>query len=467
MPNEKKTCGAPWANLFACAEERLHGHARTPTVPAHATHLSRRVFLGATASAIAAPMIVPATALGGEGSKAPSERINVGVIGLGSRGGQHLKAFLGRSDAQVLAVCDPYLNKQSIWKGYIERHYGKSIPGYKGCHVYTDFRELIARDDIDAVAIASPENWHALQGVTAVRAGKDVYGEKALTLTVEEGRTLVDAVRKSKRIFQVGTQQRSDQRFRHACELARNGYLGKLHTIKVAVPGNKPIGILPEAPVPPNLDYDTWLGPAPQKPHRKGLCTFNWYFVSDYCAGWIQSWGIHHCDIALWGAPQLMASTIDIEGTAEFPVNSTADTSLSWLVNMQTPDGLKVSFANDKRPNHPHGCRFIGDKGWVHVKRGSIHAEPKSLLTVKLKDTDEHLYESRNHHTNFLECIRSRRDPAAPVEAGHAATTMTLVADIATRLRRKLTWDGKAERFVNDDTANQMLGRTYRKPWQL
>jgi hypothetical protein len=445
-----------------------------PTPRDHTPHrapdparLSRRRFLGAGAALAAAPYIVSAGALGAEGQAAPSERIGMGFLGLGGRGNDHLRSFIQNAEVQVLAACDPFQAKREAARKFAEDTYaGRAGKGeYKGCAAFSDFREVLARKDIDAIVIAAPEFWHGLMGAGAVAAGKDVYGEKALTLTVAEGRALCAAVRRHSRIYQVGTQQRSDRNFRFACELARNGYLGKVHTVKVAVPGGRSLANAPPKDPPPDLDYEMWLGPAPWTPYNDLKCSYNWYFIYDYCVGWIQSWGVHHIDIALWGAPSLCASTLEIAGTAVFPTEGLANTSITWQVEARTPEGLRLVFSDDK--TQPHGCRFEGDKGWVHVVRGGIQAEPASLLKVDLKPTDEHLYESRNHGGNFLECVRSRREPAAPVEGGHAATTLSIISDIATRLGRKLVWDWKAERFPSDEAGNRMLSRPMRAPWSL
>jgi len=431
---------------------------------------SRRNFLVSAAALVTAPMFIPVRVLGRDGAVAPSEKITVGVMGTGSRGGGHSHSLIGDSSVQYMAACDANKERAEAIKKAAETKYAADIGAgtYKGCAVYQDFRELIARSDIDAVFIASPENWHAIMSIEAMKAGKDVYCEKALSLTVAEGRAVCNAVRRYGRVFQAGTQQRSDSRFRQACELARNGYLGKVHTVTVSVPGGHKLPILPVKPVPPEIDYEMWLGPAPYKPYREGLCSFNWYFVSDYCAGWIQSWGVHHADIALWGMPALGTTTLEVEGEATFPDDGTADCSYEWKTQLTTPDGLKMVFCSDgSKSPYGHGCRFEGDRGWVHVVRGGIRAEPASLLDVVIKPEEVNLYRSHNHQTNFLECVRTRRDPAAPVEACHAATTLTLVADIATRLKRKVTWDWKRERFVKDDAADRMLSRTMRAPWHV
>jgi predicted dehydrogenase len=429
--------------------------------------ITRRRFLAGAAAAAAAPYIVPASVFGAGGRPPPSERIGVGILGMGDRGNAHLKSLIPNGGVQVLAVCDPLENKREAARKFAETAYAdRAARGeYKGCLATSDFRQILARPDVDAIVIAAPEFWHGLMGAGAVAAGKDVYGEKALTLTIAEGRALVSAVRRHARIYQVGTQQRSDRKFRFACELARNGYLGKLQKVEVAVPGGRALPNAEPKPVPPGLDYEMWLGPAPWTPYNDLKCSFNWYFIYDYCIGWIQSWGVHHIDIALWGAPALTAGQVQVEGTAVFPTEGLANTSVTWNVNVVTPDGLHLHFTDDKAQRH--GCRFFGDKGMVHVDRGRLEAEPESLLKVALRSGDEHLYESNNHHGNFLECIRTRRDPVSPVEAGHAATTLTIVSDIATRLGRKVTWDWQAEKFIGDEAANRYLSRPMRPPWSL
>jgi predicted dehydrogenase len=394
------------------------------------------------AAAAAVPYFVPATVLGAGDRSAANERIGVGFIGVGGRGMSHVNALLRSGEVQVTAVCDPFQNKREGAKKRAEGRYAAEMRAgsYGGCGAYADFRELLARKDVHAVVIASPEYWHALHSIHAAKAGKDIYCEKAMTLTYAEGRALCDTVR-------------------------RNGYLGKVKQIEVGVPGGRALGNVPPSPVPPGLDYEMWLGPAPFTPYNKIKCSFNWYFMYDYCIGWIGSWGVHHVDIAQWGAPSLARGCIQVEGTAKIPTDGLGNTSTSWRGKFTTPEGLVFSFSDNR--HHKQGCRFIGDGGYVHVNRGGIRAEPSSLLKVAIKPDEEHLYVSRSHHGNFLECIRTRRDPVAPVEAGHAATTLTIIGDLATRAGRKLTWDWEAERFVGDDGTSRFLSRPMRSPWCL
>jgi len=427
------------------------------------SNISRRSFLAGSAAAIALPTVIPGSVLGKDGATPASDRIGTGHIGVGGRGAYHLGAFLGRRDTQVIAVCDPYKSKCAKAKARVDKK-------NKGCAAYQDFRKLLARDDIDAVVVASPENWHALHSIHSVRSGKDVYCEKAISLTVAEGRAMCKAVRRYGRILQVGTQQRSDSRFRLACQLVRNGYLGKVHTVKVGVPGGRQLKTVPAKDAPPDIDYKMWLGPAPWSPYTDQKCTFNWYFMQDYCAGWIQSWGVHHCDIALWGLPQLGKGLIKASGTATFPTEGPANTSITWNTKITAADGTVMTFCSNREKGHPQGVRFEGDKGWIHVRRGSIKAEPASLLRTAFKASDEKLYVSTNHHNNFfdgIDGIRTRKDPAAPIEAGHLATAISLVADTATRLKREVTFDWDKEKYVKDPAADKMLVRSMTAPWRI
>ena len=266
--------------------------------------MKRRDFLGVGVGAVvaAAPYFVPASVLGAAGRVPPSDRLRTGHIGLGGQGSGHLGGMVGNPATQVMAVCDPFESKRMAAKQRAEDRYAEEIGRgtYKGCDAYADFRELVTRDDIDAVVIASPEFWHALHSVWAMRHGKDVYCEKAMTLTAYESQVVRETVRRHGRVYQLGTQQRSDRNFRFAAELAINGYLGKLQTVKVAVPGGRALPVAQPAPVPPGLDFEMWLGPAPAKPYNDIQCSYNWYFVYDYCIGWIGSWGVHHIDSALW-----------------------------------------------------------------------------------------------------------------------------------------------------------------------
>ena len=424
---------------------------------------SRRSFLGASLAAASAPLILPSRVLG---ALSPSNTINVGVIGLGDRGSQHLQTLLPMPGVRVVGVCDVQRKKAEHWKAQVDRDQGD-----QACLAVQDARELIARPDIDALFITSPENWHAHHDIWAMRSGKDVYGEKGLALTVREGREIVNTARGLGRVFQTGTQQRSQGQFRRAVEMARNGYLGRLKNVEVSVPSGlghfQKLSIVKPTPVPADIDYDLWLGPAPFTPFDEKKCTYYWYFMSDTCAGWIQSWGIHHIDIAHWGCPEFGRGRVTVEGEAAFPTDGLADVSYAWRIKYTSDSGLTIDYKNDEAPGFAHGVRFVGDEGWVHVTRGGIDANPKSLLNLALKPDDQRVHLSNNHITDFFDSMRTRRDPASPVEEGHKANTLTLIADIATRLRRKLTFDWATERFVDDPAADRMLSRAHRAPYVL
>ena len=421
-------------------------------------NMTRRQLL-ARAAAVAAPCLVPASVLAGRGGAAPSDRIGIGVIGVGGRGGVHVKTLLGMEQAQVLAVCDPQGLRRQARKKQVEQHYAQATGrAHKGCAACNDFRELLARKDIDAVFGAAVGQWHGLHYVAAAKAGKDVYGEKPLTLSAAEGRLVCDAVRRYGIVFQTGLQQRSSPTFRLACELALNGYLGEVRSVKVGVPGGATIPTAPTAPVPDHFDYEMWLGPAPATPYNAVKCRSEafWGHIYDYSLGFLAAWGVHHLDIAQWGAPSLTAGKVQVHGTATFPKEGMANTPLTWRVEILAADGVRLSFT-DLSAN-AMGCRFEGDKGWVHVNRKGIQAEPASLVKVTIKHDEKQLYRSDHHHENFLHCIRTRRPTAVPAEVGHKATLLPILSDVAIRTGRRLTWDWGAERFV--DSA-RMSGSSY------
>ena len=414
------------------------------------------------------PCIVPASVLGGQGRTAPSDRITIGLIGVGGRGGVHVQTLLPMPQAQILAVCDPKRSRRQARKRQVEAHYAQATgKAYKGCAAYNDFREVLARDDIDAVFGAATGQWHGLHYVLAAQAGKDIYGEKPLTLTAAEGRTLCDTLKRYGTVFQTGLQQRSEPKFRFACELARNGYLGDVRSVRVGVPGGATLPAAPTVPVPDGFDYEMWLGPAPATPYNEVKCRgeAQWGHIHDYSVGFMAAWGVHHLDIAQWGAPSLTTGKVTIKGTGTLPTEGMADTPLTWRVELVAADGVRLSFT-DLSAN-AMGCRFEGTKGWVHVNRSGIKAEPETLLKVGLKATDRRLYESTHHHENFLECVRTRRATIVPAEVGLRATLLPILSDIAIRTGRPLTWDWAAERFVGDAGANRRLSRPFRAPWSL
>jgi len=427
--------------------------------------ISRRVFLKTAAAGLAAPWIVPASALGGEGRAAPSDRIVMGCIGVGSKGRGNLHAFLNRGDVQMVAVCDVDAGRRGRAKQEVEDFYAAAAgaDAYAGCEAYRDFRDLLARDDIDAVMIATPDHWHALPVIEAARAGKDMYCEKPLSLTIAEGRAMSDAVRRYGRVFQTGSQQRSDGRFRQACELVRNGRIGRLHTMTAGLPTGHAIEPQPTMPVPEGFDYGFWLGPSPWAPYTEKRCHYQFRWIFDYSGGQVTDWGAHHVDIAQWGHGSEMTGPVAVEGRGEFPENGLYNTAVNFRFTCTYADGVRLVVTN----RAPNGVRFEGDAGWVFVKRGGIDAEPKGLLSERIGPHEVRLYASHNHVGNFLDCVRSRRVTVAPIEAAHRSISICHLGNIAMLLERKVRWDPERERVVGDAEADRLRSREMREPWRL
>ena len=434
--------------------------------------MNRRQFLKRTASAagVSVPLIIPASALGRAGRIAPSERIVVGCIGVGTMGFGDLNAYLSVPTAQVVAVCDVKRPMRERAKQAVDAHYRNA-----DCAVYNDFRELLGRGDIDAVDIATLDSWHVVHALAAVRAGKDCYVQKPLGMSIHEIQVLRDAVHRYGRVFQFGTQQRSSQEFRRACEIARNGRLGKLHTIKVGVHAGAAersgLKTYVSEPVPAGLDYDLWLGPAPWAPYTTARLVYpHWFHISDYSLGYVSGWGIHHIDIAQWGHGSELTGPVEIEGSARFPADDAlCDNPLSWDTRMKYADGVELHFTGDG-PGFTgvrHGITFEGPDGWVWVNRGAIDAEPKSLLKETFGPDEIRLPVSAFHHGNFLECVRSRQKTICNIDVAVRSDTVCQLAWCVFQLQRRLRWDPERELFVNDPEANRKLIRPLRAPWTL
>jgi len=426
---------------------------------------SRRRFLANTgralAGAAALPCLVPSSALGAGGSVAPSNRVTVASIGVGPQGSGLLRAALGHGEAHVIAVCDVQAPRREQACGIVNQHYGN-----QDCATYNDFRELLARDDLDAVIIASPDHWHVPHGVAAAKAGKDMYIEKPLMLSLSQGQALRDAVQRYGRVYQYGTQQRSGREFRFACELVRNGRIGELHTIKVGAPASRVSENIEPMPVPDWVDYDLWLGPAPQAPFsEKRIINNYWWHHTDYALGFVAGWGIHHVDIAQWGNAADLTGPVEVEGTGVFPEDGFCDCATKWNIMMRYANGVVLDYTDNAQ--HAQGIRFEGTKGWVYVRRGHLDAEPKALLEAQLGPGEIHLYESRSHMGNFLECVRTRARTISPIDVAVRSDMICHLSDIAMRLGRPLRWDPVAERFVDDAEANRRLTRAMRAPWRV
>ncbi len=433
---------------------------------------NRRQFLkrsaGVASVAFGLPYFVPASALGKDGQVAPSERVTLGSIGVGSMGRGDMKNLMKVEGAQIVAVCDVFQQRREQAKGIVDKNYGSN-----DCKMYGDFRDVLAREDIDAVCITTQDHWHALIAVAAAQAGKDMYCQKPLGMTVSESQAIRDAVREHDCVFQTGTQQRSDRSFRFACELARNGYLGKIHTVEVAAPGPKYKRMYrkpttPE-PVPEGFDFDMFMGPAKARPYNGGLYAWpDWYLTRDYCVGFIVNWGVHHLDIANWGCPAVTSEPCEFEFTGSYRDDGLTDNINDWTGEFRYASGLRMPYSDTDNPNK-QGCTFRGDEGWVHVNRSRTTFGDESLRGVEIKSDEIDLAAGAtgSHYNNFIQCVRSRENPIAPVEAGHQASYLGMIAEISIRLGRKLKWDPKTEKFIGDDEANRLLSAPMRAPWRL
>jgi predicted dehydrogenase len=430
--------------------------------------VSRRRFLQATGAAsalFAAPYFVPQRAFGA------SERVNLGFIGVKNRGMQNMEGFqiIGNRrsgeamNAAAAALCDVDSNVMGMAAKRSQD------AGHKP-EIFSDYRRMLDRKDIDAIVVSVPDHWHALMTIDACRAGKDVYCEKPLTLFVSEGRKMVEVARQTGRVVQTGSQQRSDDRFRLACELARNGKLGKLHTVLVGIPKPNfpPVAqAVPDSDPPSELNYDLWLGPAPWRPYNKNRVHYNFRFFWDYSGGQMTNFGAHHLDIAQWGLGMDNSGPVSVEGTGTFPQEKhLCEVTDTCRITYTYASGVKVVLGQ-QQDDIRGAVTFIGDKGRVFVDRGRITADPPELLNTEFAASDTRLYVSKNHYQNFLDCIKSRQKPIADIEIGHRTATVCHLGNMAVRHGQKITWDPVKEQIVGDEQAAAMLSRPYRSPWKL
>ncbi|MDP6636203.1 MAG: Gfo/Idh/MocA family oxidoreductase [Phycisphaerae bacterium] len=436
----------------------------------------RRTFLknlAATGAVISLPAYIPSQALGKNGTVAPSERVTLGCIGVGGRGMLDTNGLLRTNAGQVVAVCDVNAQRRKRAQSTVNSYYAKTRPksDYKGCDAYNDFRKVILRNDIDAVMVATPDHWHVPIAMAAVRSGKDIYVEKPLAISIGESRALKDIVQRYSAVFQHGTEQRAMAHLRYACELVRNGRIGRLHTVSVGAPGGRAARPVQPTSAPDHLDYDFWLGPAPKVPFTPGPCLGNGHwFISDYAAsGFVAGWGIHPMDIAHWAMDADRTGPLEIEGVGVYATEGPHDTPLKWNVSMRYADDVKVRFIDSSQWKlGAEGIRFEGSDGWIFASRfKGLDAGDKSLLKSVIGPNEIHLYEASNDDRNFVECVRSRGETVSPIHAAHSSTTVCLLSNIAMILGRKLKWDPGTERFTNDDEANQMLSRAHRAPWNI
>ncbi len=443
--------------------------------------IHRRLFLQQTtlaAGLVGLPSLVPSSVLGATGEVAPSNRLTLACIGLGIQGTANMRAFLNQPEVRVRAVCDVHETRRTQGKQAVDGHYGG-----QDCTAYQDFREAIARPDVDAVLICTPDHWHPLIALEAARQGKHLYCEKPMGWSVRAAQAVRAAVHERKVIFQFGTQQRSDRKFRRACELVRSGKIGRLKTILIGVPGSWTCPKQPTEPVPKELDYDRWLGPAPTAPYCYQRCRpwtqkegySVWYSISDYCLGMIGNWGVHHLDIAQWGNNSELSGPTEVEGTGEFPKDMLTDAAVSWQVENRFANGVVLVHMDDATSKkHPlqvggfgHGVAFLGTEGWIHVDRGNLTTQPESLAESKPDANDVSLFASSNHHANFVNAVKGRNPPASPIDSAVRVDTLCHLQQIAVKLGRKLRWDPANEAFLNDAQATAMLDRPMRAPWKL
>ncbi|HZP00964.1 MAG TPA: Gfo/Idh/MocA family oxidoreductase [Terriglobia bacterium] len=461
------------------------------------TKTGRRQFLkraaGVAGASAAFPYIVPSSALGLNGAVAPSDRVTMGFIGVGLMGQAHLRPFIYLPDVQVVAVCDPNRWRREQAQHIVNGEYAKQV-----CSAYVDFRELVMRRDIDAICIASLDSWHVLHALAAVRAGKDVYVEKPLGMSIEEIKLLREEVNRYGRVFQFGTQQRSSKEFRFACELVRNGRIGKLQSIKVGVHSGAGMRTGPKVaravdalarrerevtdersgltkiepePVPEWLDYEMWQGPAPAAPYTTARLTYpHWFHISNYSLGYVSGWGVHHIDIAQWGNGTDATGPIEVTGTAVWPHDDAlCDNPTSWDVHYEYANGVKMHYTGSG-PGFEgvrHGITFEGTDGWVFVNRGVLETNPKSLMDSQIGPNELHLPVSELHEKNFIECVKSRAHTICPVDVAVRSDTVCQLAWITFKLQnRKLKWDPEKEVFPNDPDANRLMRRTLRAPWR-
>jgi myo-inositol 2-dehydrogenase / D-chiro-inositol 1-dehydrogenase len=427
------------------------------------TRLNRRVFLQKSAAiagaSFAAPFFVPSTVLGKDGAVAPSEKITVGFIGTGSHGiHRNLRMYLAQADAQILAVCDVDSNNMAKAKKQVDAKYGNT-----DCSTTKDFRDILAREDIDAVMISTPDHWHVLMSVMAVRAGKDVQCEKP-TLTLDEGKILVKTVRDAGKVFQTSTEDRSLPVYHRMAELVRNGRIGKLQRIEVILPKqpSRPGDPTPQ-PVPPELDYEMWLGPAPHAPYTKDRLPFNFRWIWDYSGGIICDWGTHLFDTAQWANDSEYTGPVEIEGTGTHWEGGLYDTVKDYDVTYKYANGVVMTC----KPGNP-SIKFIGSDGWVGNRGwiGRLEASSDEIKNSVIGPNELKLYTNpAGEHRDFLDCVKTRKDPYFPVDIGARVSAICHLANIAIKLRRKVKWDPDKECFCNDAEADRMMSRPMREPW--
>ncbi len=443
--------------------------------------INRRDFIRRAAT-VAVPMILPASAFAQDRRAAPSDRITLGIVGLGSRGFNLIDAFLGEADAQIVAVCDvdSMHYRDRAWgqgrafgrepaRKLLESRYAKQTPNtrFRGVGVYSDYRALCNREDLDAIVVATPDHWHALCALDSLRAGKDVYCEKPMTHTFREGQLICREVAKRKAVFQVGSQQRSDTRFRRAVELIVNGHIGKVRRVEVGLPSGyaEPQGDTTVQVPPEHLDYDFWCGPAPKLPYMWARHHRWWRGHLAYGGGVLMDWIGHHNDIAHWALGMDESGPLKVEAVGwTFPETAVYNSPHNYEIRCEYADGVESTISDRNRG----GTKWIGDDGWVFVTRGRLEASDSRLTKTQFDRGTIKVYNSPGHTRNFLDCVKSRRPCVAPAETAHRSITPGHLGYVANALGRPLRWDAQAEQILGDDEAEQLLKKvSYRQPWRL
>lgn len=464
---------------------------------------SRRRFLAQSAAALAFPTIIPASAIG-RGRPAPSSRISVAVFGWGTIASDWTPSFLNNEKCQVVAVADPM--KAGTNYGYrAEKRGGREVgretvnkfyseaakKPVRACTAYADFRELLEKEDVDAIQICAPDHWHCYMAVAAARKGLHLYGQKPLALTIGEGRRMVNEIAKAGVTWQTGSQQRSDIDFRLVSELARNGRIGKVRRVRIGLPGghqnwNQWADRTAPEPVPKDFDYEMWLGPAAQMEYRPALLPLNWRHNYNFSGGMITDFGAHHIDIAMWAMGKNNTGPVEFNNIrGDMPAKTDLyNTATAFHFECKFADGLEFVIADasekimpeiealnkdPKKPAEHTGIFFEGENGkWLWVNRGKKLASDINIFREKLGPEEVHLYESKDHTDNFLTHVYDGKAVVAPVEDAHRTISIAHIGNIGLRLGRKqLKWDPQAEKFGNDADANAMLQREWRKPWVL
>jgi predicted dehydrogenase len=429
---------------------------------------SRREFVKQSAKiaagAIILPNIIPASVLGKGGSTPPSDRIAIGCIGVGSQGMSNLKDFLElKSALRFVAVCDVDSQHLTQAKQLIDET-NKTVD----CRTYGDYREFLEKEKLDAVSIALPDHWHGIIYTAAVNKKLHVYGEKPICRTIDDGKTIVSAVKRNNIIWQTGSWQRSQSHFHHGAELAINGRVGKIKRIEVGLPdGGKGIGTPPVKDVPPELNWEMWLGPALKVPYR-GVSHWDWRWILDYSGGQLTDWAGHHIDIANWGAGLEHTGPVEITGSGVYPLEGIFNAPVEYDFLCKYANGIEMHVANASRQPHSMGTTWYGDLGWIHVDRGNrIAASDPKILEDKIGDNEIQLYKSDNHWQNFVDCVKSGKQAIAPVEVAYRAISVALLGEIAMTTGETIKWDPDKEEIIGNPRASRLLGRPYRQPWKL